>query len=231
MELLRGQPGFLGTGATMMADLTLLAYVLLIVPGMLAGFYFARRRKFEPQHKYTMTIIMMVNWVLIGFLMLVSYRSGVAPNVPQGLAQPVFLLPTIHLVTGAIAQLLGTYLVLRMWFEDVLPGWLKVKRIKRYMRFTLAMWLITALLGVSIYFVWYVLPPSGVEASAPVATPEVGATPEIDGPAVTPDGVAQTPEAEPSPVTTPEPVPQIEPDPDPEPPETPELNETPEVDD
>ena len=44
----RLQPGLLGTGASLLADLTLLAYLLLIVPGMLAGFVFARRKHFEP---------------------------------------------------------------------------------------------------------------------------------------------------------------------------------------
>jgi uncharacterized membrane protein YozB (DUF420 family) len=189
MELTRGAPGFLGTGADLVADITLLAYILLIVPGMLAGFFFARRKMYEPAHKYTMTLIMMVNWVLIIFVMSVSYSRGVAPSVPAGLPQPVILFPTIHLVTGAIAQLLATYLVIRMWFEDVLPAALKVKRIKRYMRFTLAMWLTTALLGVVIYLFWYVLPASGTgDAGDPAATPDLNAlvTPDLDA-IVTPD--------------------------------------------
>ena len=32
MEILRDQPGFLGTGASLTADLTLLGYVLLLSP-------------------------------------------------------------------------------------------------------------------------------------------------------------------------------------------------------
>ncbi|KXK24841.1 MAG: hypothetical protein UZ15_CFX003000102 [Chloroflexi bacterium OLB15] len=37
MEIVRDQPGFLGTGATLLADLTLLAYILLLVPLMLVA--------------------------------------------------------------------------------------------------------------------------------------------------------------------------------------------------
>lgn len=189
MEFTRGAAGFLGTNADLVADITLLAYILLIIPGMLAGWFFARRKMYEPAHKYTMTLIMMINWVLIIFIMGVSYSRGVAPSMPAGIPQPVNLFPTIHLITGAIAQLMATYLVLRMWFEDVLPAALKVKRIKRYMRFTLAMWLTTALLGIVIYLFWYVLPSSGgSDGGDPAATPDLDAlvTPDLDA-IVTPD--------------------------------------------
>jgi uncharacterized membrane protein YozB (DUF420 family) len=171
---LRMMEGFLGTGASMLADLTLLAYVLLIVPGMIAGFVFARRRMFEPQHKYTMTGIVIFNWVLILWLMVFSYRDGVAPGVPDALGDVRVWLPTVHLGIGALAQLMATYLVLRMWFENVLPPALMVKNIKLYMRMTLAGWLIAALLGIGIYATWYVVPTvAGGEVPPPASTEEV----------------------------------------------------------
>src|SRR5512147_2803435 len=107
--------GFLGTGASLAADVALLAYIFLIVPGMVVGFVFARRHKFSPHHKLTMTAITLVNWVIILYLMVVSYSRTVASNIPQGLNQPFFLSPTIHLVLGATAQIIATVLVLRMW--------------------------------------------------------------------------------------------------------------------
>lgn len=171
---LRMTEGFLGTGASLLSDLTLLAYVLLIVPAMLVGFVFARRRMFVPHHKFTMTGIVIFNWVLILWLMVFSYRDGVLPGVPAALGDVRVWLPTLHLVVGGLAQLLATYLVLRMWLERVLPPALMVKNIKLYMRVALSGWLIAALLGVSIYVVWYV--PLGATAPddipAPVATEE-----------------------------------------------------------
>jgi uncharacterized membrane protein YozB (DUF420 family) len=171
-------PGFLGTGATLKSDLSLLAYLLLIVPAMLTGFVFARRKMFVPHHKLTMTAIIIVNWVIIFFLMAVSYREGVIPYLDDAPGDPRVALPMIHLVTGAVAQFLGTYLVLRMWFEKVLPKWIMVRKIKTYMRFTLALWLITAALGVMIYATWYVRPVRAGDAPAPVTTPDV--TPEAE---------------------------------------------------
>lgn len=186
----RFQPGILGTNASLMSDLTLLAYILLIVPAMLVGFFFARRKMFVPHHKLMMTTIILVNWVLILFLMAFSYRAAVLPNLPEGLSKPFNLLPTIHLITGGIAQLLGTYLVIRMWFEKVLPKWIMVKKIKRYMRATLALWLVTASLGVAIYLNWNV--SGGAGDIEPAATQEPAVTEEAD--AQSTDSADATPE-------------------------------------
>jgi len=171
---LRTDPGFLGTNASALADLTLLAYILIIVPIMLIGFYFARRKWFVPHHKLAMTGVMLFNWVFIIFVMAVSYSDAVAPNVPDNLDQTATWLPTVHLVFGATAQLLATYLVGRMWFENVLPSWSKVKNIKLYMRATLVLWLATAGLGIGLYVNWYtpVVADSSSGTGIPVSTEE-----------------------------------------------------------
>jgi uncharacterized membrane protein YozB (DUF420 family) len=208
---LRLPPGLFNPNATPLADLTLVAYVLILFPAMLIGFYFARRKKFSPQHKGTMTFITAMNWLLILFVMAVSYGASVRPALPDGLAQPMYLLPTIHLAIGALAQLLATYLLFRMWFEDVLPGWTKVRRIKRWMRLTLLLWFLTVVLGVVLYVLWYT-PVATVAAPVltPAATPEVGApvatqeltlpvvTPELNAPVATPELIPPAATAEPS---------------------------------
>lgn len=188
--------GFLGTGASMMSDIVLVAYLFLLLPGMLLGFYFARRKMYEPQHKITMTAVVIVNWVFIFMLMFGSYREGVLPYLTAEFAGDVRVaLPTLHAITGGIAQLLATYLAIRMWFEKVLPSWIKVKRIKRYMRFTLAMWIITIVLGALIYVTWYVgKSPTDPNAVQPAVTAEPGATVEPLAPGETAEPVS-TPEA------------------------------------
>jgi uncharacterized membrane protein YozB (DUF420 family) len=188
-------PGFLGTEASLLADITLVIYVLIIVPTLLIGFVFARRRLFVPHHKMVMTLVTLVNWVFILWVMAVTYSQTVAPGLPGNLTDVQAWLPTVHLVTGALSQLLATYLVGRMWLEKVLPRWLMVQNIKRYMRFTLATWLLTALLGLGIYTVYYVpevqalvVPPSATEAAvpAPVITDEPVSTEQVQ-PAATPE--------------------------------------------
>lgn len=189
---LRVDPGFLGTNASMLSDLTLIAYILLLLPAMIAGYVFARRKMFAPQHKYVMTGITLFNWVLIGFVMFVSFRDGVAPAIPDGLSDIEVALPAIHLITGGIAQILATYLVSRMWLENVLPKSLLIKNIKTPMRLTLALWLITTVLGISIYFTWYT-DTSSADSEAPIPAATEEAAPEDEA---TPDEPAATEEAE-----------------------------------
>lgn len=167
-------------------DYVLLVYLVFLIPLMLVGFGFARRKLFVPHHKLVMTTITIVNWVLISIVMLTTYRVGIEPKVPAELYKPRILIPTIHGIIGGVAQLLATYLVLRMWFENQLPAWIKVKNIKPYMRATLTMWLITALLGVGIWAIFYqeraasanspLQPAKTQEATKSAATP--GATEE-----------------------------------------------------
>jgi len=212
--------GFLGTGASLLADLTLLAYILLIMPAMIVGYIFARRDLFRPYHKYTMMTITVVNWLLIIFLMLAAYSFDVIGNIGQQSGNARYLLPTIHGILGLPAQLLATYIVYRMIREDTLVA--RGKRLgeskdqlrqywflnaKSFMRVTLLLWLATALLGVFNYLIRYnVIPTFGTAPGVPVLTEEPAATvepTEVADPIATdePSAPASTPE----PATTPEP--------------------------
>lgn len=195
---LQGEPGFLGTNASLLADLTLIAYLAIIIPAILIGFFFARRKWFEPHHKLTMTAVTLVNWGFIGFVMAVSYVDSVSPNVPESLGEDFIFVPTIHLLVGLTAQLIASYLVIRMWFEKQLPDWFKVENIKRYMRITMGLWLLTAALGLALYVVWYSPEDTTAQDAPPPASTEEATSETLDG--------EQTPSAdEPlSPVTTPE---------------------------
>jgi uncharacterized membrane protein YozB (DUF420 family) len=207
--------GFLGTGASLLADLTLLAYILLIVPGMIAGWVFARRGQHRPQHKWVMIVITLVNWLLIIFLMIVAYRFDVVGNIGSQPGNPRYLVPSIHGVLGLIAQVLATYVIYRMLREDSQVAAAKARGAKKdelrkywflnakpFMRATIILWLITSLLGIVNYVVRYDLLPGVGSGAVPVATEEPAATPEVvmtDKPAATPE-VAMTEE----PATTPE---------------------------
>lgn len=213
---IRTAAGFLGTKAYLGADITLVAYLLMIVPGMILGFIFARRKLFVPHHKYMMTTIVIVNWVLIAVIMSVSYRNFVAPSVPDKLNDPGILTPSVHLLFGGLAQILGTILVIRMWFEYRLPRFLRFEPIKPWMRLTLACWLIAATLGVLTYINWYGVPFMGAPAdtttvATPEATPE--ATAEATGEATVEAQPEGTPEATPEATAeaTAEATPEVEP--------------------
>ncbi|GAB5494061.1 MAG: hypothetical protein Phog2KO_42760 [Phototrophicaceae bacterium] len=156
--------------------MTLIAYIVVLVPLMLLGFYFARRKMFDPHHKITMTLVVILNWILIGAVMAGSYINGVAPNLPDGLSEGATLIPTIHAIVGLTAQLMATYLALLMWTENTaLEGLIpfRIKNIKTPMRVTLSLWLITVALGFGLYAVWYGGTESGDDAPQPAVTESV----------------------------------------------------------
>jgi uncharacterized membrane protein YozB (DUF420 family) len=145
--------GFLGTEASLASDIALLAYILLIIPGMIAGFVLVRRGHYF-YHQLIMTGIIIINWVIIAYLMVYSYNLTITPKIPERLGEPGYLLPTIHLITGLAAQLIGTNLVIQLWLG---PWWhLRLEPFKHWMRLTLVLWLITAALGIVYYLITYV---------------------------------------------------------------------------
>ncbi|MCB9450048.1 MAG: hypothetical protein H6672_01330 [Anaerolineaceae bacterium] len=179
--------GFLGTGASLLADITLIAYILLIVPGMIIGSAFAVFGKHRPHHKWAMVVVTIANWLLISFLMLAAFTFDVTGNIGQQPGNPRYLVPVIHGVLGLLAQILATYTLFRMFREDAQVAAAKkrgerdvakywFKSAKPVMRLVLVLWLVTALLGVGNYVIRYgVIPPlgGGNTPAAPVATPDV----------------------------------------------------------
>lgn len=219
--------GFLGTGASLATDITLIAYLLLIIPGMLAGWYFARHGKHRPHHKMTMTFITIFNWVLILGLMMFAYRYDVAENITSQTSNFRYLMPTIHALFGIPAQILATIVIINMWREDSQVAAAKKrgetelskywwKRAKPVMRLTIVLWLITATFGVVSYLIRYeVLSlPTSADTIEPVVTEEPEATEEVivteeaeptEEPAAT-EEVVVTEEIEPTATDEPEPV-------------------------
>lgn len=161
----RTDEGLLDTGATLMPDLAVLAFVLLLVPGMIVGLVFARQKRFVPYHQVTMTTILLVNWGLIAFIMAASF-GGVSDNdATRNIVRP-------HALFGVTAQIIGTIVVFRMWFEEFLPRSLRFGHIKFLMRTTLALWFITAAFGIATYVRLYDPFSDDSGSDVPVVTPE-----------------------------------------------------------
>jgi len=211
MDIFPNAPGFLGTGASLLADLTLAAYVLVLLPLLLIGYRYARRGKHRPQHKWLMIAITLINWLLIAGVMLAALRLDVAPNLPQQPANARYWLAALHALVGLPAQLLATYIVVRMLIEDAQVARARQRGetdVARYwfrgarwtMRLTTVLWLAAIALGVFTYLVRYdVLAVSAALAAEPAATEEA--------PVTTPEAVSApvtTPEAVSAPVSTPE---------------------------
>lgn len=246
--------GFLGTGASLLADLTLLAYLFLIIPAMVAGFVFARRKKHRPHHRNVMIGITLANWFFILLVMVFALTYDVTDNIADQTGNSRYLFPAIHAALGLTAQVLATYVVYRMLKEDRQVAQAKQRgekdtskywftSAKPFMQATLGLWAVTSILGVTSYLMRYeVIDPIRLDDAdnGPVATEEVVplstqeadevATPEVtetpDPSTLAPMETA-TPEVDDLPAVTKTPNPELTPEVVPE--ATPEF--TPEVDD
>lgn len=166
--------GFLGTGATLRADVNLIAQVGM-GSMLLVGMMLARRKRFRA-HKFCQASVMLLNLVMIAAVMSPSFHLQVQPQLPSGLRDSYYLIATIHAGLGTVAQLLGIYIVL-VAATNILPQSMRFRRFKPWMRTELALWWIVILFGIGTYYAWYVAPPSRAEARQALAPPQQSAAP------------------------------------------------------
>ncbi len=145
------RPGIFGTKANLFSDLNLIAQIVLLL-GLSIGAILAHRGHIAA-HQYNQTGWVLFNIVLAIFIMMPAYYKNVVPGLPGNLSQAFDLVSTIHAALGLLAIGCGVYLVLRM--NGLIPKKWRIKWWKNLMRLTLALYLLVGLLGLGIYYVWY----------------------------------------------------------------------------
>lgn len=138
--------GFLGTYAPLLVDINLIAQAALLIV-LIAGLVTIKRRN-TPAHRTLLTAVVFFSIVLTLFVMggrlLVIYSPGNYGALQIG-----------HTILGAAAILSGLYLVLIM--NNRLPRKYRLKKWKLLMRVSWFLFLLTALLGIVLYRMLYVL--------------------------------------------------------------------------
>ncbi len=150
-ELLQ-KPGFLGTAARWVSDITLL---LMIVVGLAltVGVILARQGKFVG-HRWVQTSAVALNLILVISLMLSPYQAYVVPGIPQQINEPFFFVAILHGIVGFFAVVLGTFIVLRA--NGLMIDALKFSNYKRFMRTSYGLYMLNIFLGVLVYYFWYI---------------------------------------------------------------------------
>jgi uncharacterized membrane protein YozB (DUF420 family) len=145
-------PGFLGTKATLRSDLTL---VLILITAVLfnIGFILARRKQFEA-HRWVQTASVTLNTLVVLISMVTSYIIHILPGVPAKLGQGDYAVTSIHGLVGAIALLLGVFVMLRG--IKLVPKRLRFKNYKLFMRSAYALYMLATLGGVAVYIIVFV---------------------------------------------------------------------------
>jgi uncharacterized membrane protein YozB (DUF420 family) len=144
--------GFLGTQAGFGADLNLLIQIAMGI-ALVAGAFLARSKRYAA-HGICQATVLILNLVLIASVMWPSFHLQVLPRFSKHFGKRYYAIATIHGVLGAVAELLGLYIVL-VAGTNILPQAWRFERWKLWMRIELALWLFVLLTGIGTYFIWY----------------------------------------------------------------------------
>jgi uncharacterized membrane protein YozB (DUF420 family) len=143
---------FLRSGAGLKANFNLVSQlamgIALIGGGLLA------RAKHYTAHGICQSAVLLLNLIMIAVVMWPSFYGQVLPVLPRHLADRYYGAATAHGILGAIAEMLGLYIVLAVG-TDILPGRLRISRLRLWMRIELVLWWVVIVSGVLTYHVWY----------------------------------------------------------------------------
>jgi uncharacterized membrane protein YozB (DUF420 family) len=147
---------FLRAGAGLKANFNLVAQLAMGV-ALIAGALLARAKRYTA-HGICQSAVLLLNLVMIAFVMWPSFYGQVMPALPKHLTDQYYGAATAHGILGAVAELLGLYIVLAAG-TDILPLRVRISRWKLWMRVELVLWWVVIVTGVFTYYVWYAQAP------------------------------------------------------------------------
>ena len=151
------QTGFLGTDASFITDITLLAEIIFFVAVCLG--VVAQRRGRYKLHDWIQTPVVILNLLLIIFVMVSSFvGQRVVSTLPQRPTDAYYLVVAIHAALGLIAEGLAIYALLAG--HKILPR--KIGRLRYWMWATFGFWTAALIAGVATYYIWYMQTPEPV---------------------------------------------------------------------
>lgn len=161
--------GFLGTNASVIADLTLLLSILVAIT-LTIGMILAIRKRYDI-HRWVQTTGVVLNVILVLTVMVGSFFKSAAPGIPEKLGEPYYSVAALHGLLGVFAFLFGTFVMLRG--NELVPNALKFNNYKLFMRIAYGAYMVVTAIGVWLYATWYINPPETATAvPEPVAQGE-----------------------------------------------------------
>jgi hypothetical protein len=144
--------GFLGTSASTVADINLVAQLVIVVL-LATGWVYGRDKKKIKLHGQLMVVAVLVNGVAIALVMVPSLilNLGSIESNPLG---PGPLVSVVHAIVGTVAWIYAAYL---SWVWGLKPATVECFKRKKWMKPVLYAWLAAAILGVGFYVYYYVL--------------------------------------------------------------------------
>ena len=148
--------GFLRAGAGLKANFNLVSQLAMGV-ALIGGALFARAKRYTA-HGICQSAVLLLNLIMIALVMWPSFYGQVLPALPKHLTDRYYGVATAHGILGAIAEMLGLYIVLAVG-TGTLPRRFCIRRLKLWMRIELVLWWLVVVTGVLTYHVWYAEAP------------------------------------------------------------------------
>lgn len=142
--------GFLGTEASLSADLALVGSIIVAV-AMTYGAYLAIKGRYEA-HRWVQTGAAVVNVFLI-FGLMIPALLAVTPEENVELPTSAFVAMPAHEIVGTVALVFGLFVVLRG--NNLVPARFKFQNYKPYMRAAYALYMAATVVGIIVYVLLY----------------------------------------------------------------------------
>ena len=125
-----------------------IAMAVVLLVGM-----FVVRRGHVRIHRILQSSVILVNIPIVLIWMVPQYTKYVLPGIPGEIGEPYYYAPTLMLVVGLLAELLGIFIIL-VAATDWVPERYRFRRYKLWMRTELALWWGVVFAGLATYYVW-----------------------------------------------------------------------------
>jgi uncharacterized membrane protein YozB (DUF420 family) len=152
MIIVLNNPGFLGTHASLRADLAL---VLIIISAILftLGWRWVINKKYAA-HQVVQTLAVGLNVLVVLLTMLSVFLKDYLPAIPGFFDNRMIALIAFHAASGTLGLLYGVYVVLAA--DKILPARFRYKHFKPVMRGSFIAYLLLSLGGIGLYLTLYV---------------------------------------------------------------------------
>ena len=135
------------------SDVAAVVEVALAV-ALVVGAFLARTGHLRA-HRYLQSSVILVNIPIVLYAMVPPYLQYVAPSLLSSLGEATTWVPTIMLVAGVAAEVLGIYIILvagTTW----IPERFRFRNYKLWMRTELGLWWAVVICGLLTYWLFFV---------------------------------------------------------------------------
>jgi uncharacterized membrane protein YozB (DUF420 family) len=153
MAVFLNRPGFLGTHANFLSDLTLVSVLLTAVLFTL-GLQLAKHKQYEA-HRWVQTGTAGINAVVVLGVMINSFMVHILPGIPGKLSEGSYGVTTFHAFVGMLGLILGIFVVLRG--NELVPNGLRFNNYKTFMRISYVLYMLATFIGVIVYFEAFII--------------------------------------------------------------------------